>query len=175
MVDEQPSEAPAFEGASAALEFAVWSLSDQVRTIETTDGKSERALTLAVAVIGLFSGALTFQLDEAGRAEAVVGLIAAPLVVVCFVAATWLFFRSYAMTNWYLGPQSENLLSIAAEHTQPRVRQWLAEQIFASVQLNADQIEAKTVRSTRLFRAVLAETIFASGGVSAVAVTAALS
>ena len=36
-----------FDGAGAALEHAVWSLSDQVRTIERTDGKSERAITIA--------------------------------------------------------------------------------------------------------------------------------
>ena len=51
MVEEYPDGDAQFSGASAALDFAVWSLTDQMRAIETTDAKSERALTVAMAVI----------------------------------------------------------------------------------------------------------------------------
>lgn len=121
-----------FEGAGAALEFAIWGLSDQVRTIERTDAKSERAMTLAVAIFALFSGALTFQLDSPGRLATVVASVAAISVAGCFVLAVWLFFRSYAAINWHLGPESERLLEVSSEHAEPRVRLWLAEQILAS-------------------------------------------
>ena len=63
MPGDEPEPAMKYEGAAAALEFAMWSLDDQIRTIERTDGKSERAITLGITVVALFSGALTFQLD----------------------------------------------------------------------------------------------------------------
>lgn len=156
-----------FEGAGAALEFAIWGLSDQVRTIERTDAKSERAMTLAVAIFALFSGALTFQLDSPGRLATVVASVAAIAVAGCFVLAVWLFFRSYAAINWHLGPESERLLEISGEHAESRVRQWLAEQILASVAHNETSLKDKTVWSTRLFRAVLLEAAFAGAGVVA--------
>lgn len=162
-----------FNGAGAALEHAVWSLSDQVRTIERTDGKSERAITLAVAILALFSGALTFQLEDAGRAGTIVALGAATVVAGCFVAAVWFFFRSYAAVNWHLGPETERLLHVSSEHAEPRVRQWLAEQILAPVEANALSLEVKTTRSTRLFRAVMLEAIAAGIGVPLLAVSAA--
>lgn len=162
-----------FEGAGAALEFALWGLSDQVRTIERTDAKTELAMTLAVAIFALFSGALTFQLDSPGRLATVVASVAAIAVAGCFVLAVWLLFQSYRAVNWYLGPESERLLEISGEHAEPRVRQWLAEQILASVAHNETSLKDKTVWSTRLFRTVFLEAVLAGAGVAAVLIASA--
>ena len=170
MTNDEPGHEPGFDGAAAAQEFAVWSLDEQLRAIRTTDAKSERAITLAVAILALFSGALTFQLDGAGRAGTLTALVAASGVAGCFVAAVWLFFRSYAAVNWYLGPESDRLLAVSSDYAEPQVRQWLAEQILAAVEHNAIRLQTKTARSTWLFRAVLLEAGAAGAGVIAVAV-----
>ena len=173
MADNEPQPALEYEGAGPALEFATWSLDDQIRTIQTTDAKSERAITLGVTIVALFSGALTFQLGAAGRAEAIIVLGAAMTVAGCFIAAVWLFFRSYAVVDWYLGPDSKRLLSVSREHEDRRTRQWLAEQILAAVDGNASGLQDKTRRSTWLFRAVLMEAIAAGTGVVGIAIAAA--
>ena len=162
-----------YEGAAAALEFAMWSLDEQLRAIQTTDAKSERAITLGVAIVALFSGALTFQLGDSDRAATIVALCAAVLVAGCFIAAVWLFFRSYAAVNWYLGPASERLLAVSGDHGDLRTRQWLAEEIFATVERNAEGLDTKTTRSTWLFRAVLMEAGIAGAGIVAIAIFAA--
>lgn len=173
MPGAEPEPATKYEGAAAALEFATWGLDDQIRTIERTDGKSERAITLGIAIVALFSGALTFQLDGSGRAAAIVALGASIVVAGCFIAAVWLFFRSYAAVNWALGPDSGRLLAISSDQEDLRVRQWLAEQILAAVDNNAGGLQAKTNWSTWLFRAVLLEAVAASGGVIGIAIAAA--
>ena len=162
-----------YEGAGVALEFALWSLDDQIRAVERIEGKSERAITLGVAIVALFSGALTFQLDVLTSAEAVVGLVAAGLVAACFIAAVWLFFRSYAAVNWFLGPESEGLLSVAGEHSEPRTRQWLSEQILASVEQNTSRLQTKAELATWLFRVVLLEAVAAGAGVATIAILVA--
>ena len=173
MASDEPQPALEYEGAATALEFAIWSLDDQIRTIERTDGKSERAITLGIAVVALFSGALTFQLDGSGRAGAMVALSASLVVAGCFIAAVWLFFRSYAAVNWALGPTSRRLLAISSDQEDLRVRQWLAEQIFAAVDSNASGLQAKTNWSTWLFRAVLLEAVAAGGGAIGIAIATA--
>ena len=162
-----------FEGAGAALEFALWSLDEQMLAIRTTDAKSEHAITLAVAILALFSTALTFRIDGAGSAEAAAAIVAAVVVAGCFVLAVWLFFRSYSWVNWYLGPDSERLLDVSSRHAEAASRQWLAEQILASVGHNAAQLRAKTAWSTRLFRAVLLEAVLAGAGVVVLLVASA--
>ena len=173
MASDEPQPASDYEGAGAALEFAMWSLDEQLRAIQTTDGKSERAITLGVAIVTLFSGALTFQLGDAGRGVTMLALGTAVLVVGCFVAAVWLFFRSYAAVNWYLGPDSEELLAVSGEHGDLRSRQWLAEQLLSAVGHNAAGLQTKTIWSTWLFRAVLLEAVLAGGGVAALAILSA--
>ena len=173
MADNEPQPALDYEGAGPALEFALWSLGDQIQTIERTDGKSERAITLGITIVALFSGALTFQLDGSGRAGAIVALSASIVVAGCFIAAVWLFFRSYAVVDSYLGPDGRRLLGVSREHEDRRTRQWLAEQIFAAVDSNASGLQAKTNWSTWLFRAVLLEAVAAGGGVIAIAIAAA--
>ena len=173
MATDDPESAPELEGAGVALEFAIWGLDDQIRTIERTDGKSERAITLGVAIVVLFSGALTFQLDGAGRAATVVALCAAIVVASGFMAAVRLFFRSYEATNWYLGPVGERLLAVSGSQGDLRARQWLAEEIFAAIERNAEGLKAKTDRSTWLFRAVLLEAAGAGVGVVGAAIAAA--
>lgn len=162
-----------FEGAGAALEFAIWSLDEQLLAIRTTDAKSERAITLAVAILALFSTALTFRMGGAGSAGAAMAIVAAVAVALSFVLAVWLFFRSYSWVNWYLGPDSERLLDVSSRHAEAASRQWLAEQVLASVEHNAAQLRAKTAWSTRLFRAVLLEAALAGLGVAAVAIASA--
>ena len=175
MTTGEAEQGRGFEGASAALEFAIWSLDEQMRAIQTTDAKSERAITLGVAIVALFSGALTFQLGGSDRAAAIMALGAAAMVAACFVAAVWLFFRSYAAVNWYLGPASERLLAVSGDHGDLRTRQWLAEEIFATVERNAEGLDTKTTRSTWLFRVVLMEAGIAGAGVAAIAISAAAS
>ena len=173
MTSRTEEQAPRYEGATAALEFAIWSLDDQIRTMERTDGKSERAITLGVAIIALFSGALTFQLADADRSATIVALCSMPLVAGCFIAAVWLFFRSYAAVNWYLGPDGARLLAVSDEHGDSRTRQWLAEEIFAAIERNAEDLKRKTDQSTWVFRAVLLEAASAGIGVVAIAIAAA--
>ncbi|MYE32340.1 MAG: hypothetical protein F4X80_06785 [Chloroflexi bacterium] len=163
-----------YGGAAAALEFARWSLDEQLRAIKDIDAKSERAITLAVAIVALFSGVLTFQLDTSDRTVTITAVSSAVLVAFPFTVAVWLFFRAYSAVNLYLGPVGKRLLGISGEQTDARTRQWLAEQILDSVEQNALGVQQKAARSAMLFRAVLLEAGVAGGGAAATALASGL-
>ncbi len=156
-----------YEGAGAALEFALWSLDEQLQTIKNIDAKAERALTLAVAVLALFSGASTFQLSGGSNQWWLVA--AAAVVIGIFLIAVLLFFRCQEFANLYLGPDGARLLRVSADNAELRARQWMAESIFWSVEANAERIETKDRRYKRLAAAVIAEAIAASVTVVVVA------
>lgn len=163
-----------YAGSAAALEFALWSLDEQLRAIKDIDAKSERAITLAVAIVALFSGVLTFQLDTSDRTVTVTAVSSTVLVALPFTIAVWLFFRAYAAVNLYLGPVGKGVLGISGEQTDARTRQWLAEQILDSVEQNALGVQQKAARSAMLFRAVLLEAGVAGGGAAATALASGL-
>ena len=149
-----------YGGAGAALEFALWSLNEQLQTIKDIDAKAERALTLAVAILALFSGASTFQLGGVGQQSWLVA--AAAVVVGVFLLAVVLFFRCQDLANLYLGPNGQRLLRVSAENADLRARQWMAESIFWSVEANVERIETKNRRYRRLAAAVIAEAVSAT-------------
>jgi hypothetical protein len=88
-----------YEGAAAALEFALWSLDEQLETIKEIDAKSERAITLGIAILAVFPGTLTFQLGSADGVVTIAALTSAVLVAIPFLVAVWLFFHAYAALN----------------------------------------------------------------------------
>ena len=163
-----------YGGAGVALEFALWSLNEQLQTIKEIDAKSERAITLGVAIVAVFSGALTFQLGSADGVVTILAVGSAVLVAIPFMVAVWLFFRAYAALNLYLGPAGGRLLAVAGEQGDSRTRQWLAEQILDSVEHNASGVQTKAARSAQLFRAVLIEAGVAGAGVAATAIASGL-
>ena len=130
-------------------------------------------MTLGVAIVALFSGALTIQFDGTDGLVTTIAVGAAVIVACCFIAAIWLFFRSYAAVNWYLGPASDRLLAVSGGERDPRTRQWLAEQILASVEQNAGRLQRKTDQATWLFRLVLFEAVAAGVGVTTTALLTA--
>ena len=163
-----------YGGAGAALEFALWSLSEQLQTIKDIDAKSERAITLGAAIVALFSGALTFQLSAADRLATITALSSAALVAGTFVVAVWFFFRSYAALNLHLGPTAGRLLAVSGEQGDSRTRQWLAEEILESVEHNANGVQEKAAGSAWLFRAVLFEAGAAGAGAAAISIASGL-
>ena len=174
MTTDEVDQILQYEGAGAALEFAVWSLTEQLQTIKDIDAKSERAITLGAAIVALFSGALTFQLSAADRLVTITALSSAVLVASAFILAVWLFFRSYAAPNLYLGPAGGRLLAVSGEEADARTRQWLAEQILDSVEHNAAGVQEKAARSAWLFRAVLCEAGVAAAGAAATSIASGL-
>ena len=156
-----------YGGAGAALEFALWSLNEQLQTIKDIDAKAERALTLAVAILALFSGASTFQLSGGSHQSWLVA--AAALVVGIFLVAVVLFFRCQDFANLYLGPDGPRLLRVSADNADLRARQWMAEGIFWSVEANVERIETKDRRYRRLAAAVIAEAVSATVAIVVVA------
>ena len=158
---------PRFEGASAALEFAIWSLDEQLRTIKDIDAKAERALTLAVAILALFSGASTFQWG--GLSDQWWLIAAAGVVISIFLIAVLFFFRCQEYANLYLGPDGARLLRVSADQGDLRTKQWMAETIFRSIEANTERILTKNARYKRLTAAVIAEAIAASATVVGIA------
>ncbi len=167
MTTDDGSQILQYGGAGAALEFALWSLDEQLQTIKTLDAKAERALTLAVAILALFSGASTLQWGDATdqlRFAAIAGA-----VIGFFVLAVVLFFRCQEAANLHLGPDGRRLLAVSTEHRELRVRQWLAEHIYRSIESNRRLIYAKN-RSYRLLAyAVVGEAAVASVAVVGIA------
>ena len=71
----------------------------------------------------------------------------------------------------HLGPDGEHLLAISAGHTDLRTRQWLAENVYRSIEHNESVIATRSRRYKMLAYAVLAEAL-AAGAAIAVAVAA---
>lgn len=164
--DSQQTE---YAGAAAALEFALWSLDEQLRTIKDIDAKAERALTLAVAILALFSGASTFGWGDATDQLRLAAIAA--VVIAFFVLAVMLFFRCQEAANLHLGPDGRGLLALSTEHGELRVRQWLAEHIYRSIESNRSLIYTKNRRYLHLAYAVMGEAIVASVAVVGMAAT----
>ncbi len=160
MAGDEPQPALEYEGSDLALEFAMWSLDEQLRTIKDIDAKAERALTLAVAILALFSGASTFQWE--GVSERWWLVAAAGVVLVIFLVAVVFFFRCQEAANLYLGPDGARLLRVSADQPAPRTRQWVAEVIFRAVAANSHWVDTKDRRYKRLAAVVIAEAIAAS-------------
>ena len=167
MTSGDPQPGLEYEGDGAALELAMWSLDEQLQTIKDIDAKAERALTLAVAILALFSGASTFQWGEVGDRWWLVAAVAA--VTGVFLITVVLYFRCQAFANLYLGPDSDRLLRVSAGHADARTRQWMAEAILRSVDANAGPIQAKNSRYKRLAAAVIVEAVAASVTVASIA------
>ena len=160
MTINETNREPGFEGARAALEFATWSLNEQLEAIRQIDTKSQRVFTLAVAILVLLSGAGTLPLSD--RPEwPIQSVVAGGITVLFFIVAVWFFFHAQAATDLYLGPKGAHLLAIFAAQPDLRTRQWLAESIYGSIEHNAQLIHAKSKRYVRLTVAVLAEAILA--------------
>ena len=138
----------------------MWSLDEQLRTIKDIDAKAERALTLAVAILALFSGASTLQWS--GLSEPWWLVAAAAVVLTVFLLAVVLFFRCQEAANLYLGPDGARLLGVSAHQPDPRTRQWMAEVVFRGVAANTQWVDTKDRRYKRLAAAVIAEAIAAS-------------
>ena len=156
-----------YGGAGAALEFALWSLDEPLQTIKDIDAKAERALTLAVAILALFSGATTFQLSGGNNPWWLVA--GAAVVIGIFLVAVVLFFRCQDFANLYLGPDGPRLLRVSADNADLRARQWMAESIFWSVEANVEWIETKDRRYRLLAAAVIAEAVSATVAIVVVA------
>ena len=156
-----------YEGAGVALEFALWSLDEQLQTIKEMDAKAERALTLAVAILALFSGAITFQWGEATDQLRLAAVSA--IVIGTFLLAVVLFFRSQEASNLHLGPDGRRLLAISVEQSEVRVRQWLAEHVYRSIEGNRELVHQKNRRYRHLAYAVIAEAVVASVAVVGIA------
>ena len=158
-----------FGGAGAALEFAIWSLDQQQQALRDFDAKSERALTLAVAILAISAAASTFFLgaDAPGVSNRIMWLLASGILLLSFLAIIWLSFRSQTALSMHLGPEGEHLLAISAEHTDPRTRQWLAEDIYRSIEYNESVIATKSKRYKRLALAVMLEAIVAGAAIAA--------
>lgn len=156
-----------YGGAGAALEFALWSLDEQLQTIKEIDAKAERALTLAVAILALFSGAITFQWGEATDQLRLAAVGAA--VIGTFLLAVVLFFRSQEASNLHLGPDGDRLLAISVEQSEVRVKQWLAEHVYRSIEGNRELVHSKNRRYRHLAYAVIAEAVVASIAVVGIA------
>ena len=138
----------------------MWSLDEQLQTIKDIDAKAERALTLAVAILALFSGASTFQWS--GLSEPLWLLAPAAVVIGVFLGTVLLFFRCQEAANLYLGPDGARLLGVSAGQPDPRTRQWMAEVIFRAVAANTQWVDTKDRRYKRLAAAVIAEAVAAS-------------
>lgn len=149
-----------YGGGGAALEFALWSLDEQLQTIKDVDAKAERALTLAVAILALFSGVSTLGLGDATDQVRIAAIAA--VVIAFFVVAVVLFFRCQEAADLHLGPDGRRLLAVSAEHRELRVRQWLAEHVFRSIEANRSIIQRKNRRYLHLAYTVMSEAIVAS-------------
>ena len=158
-----------FEGAGAALEFAIWSLDQQQQALRDFDAKSERALTLAVAILAISAAASTFFLgaDAIAASNRIMWLLASLALLLIFLAITWFSFHSQTALSMHLGPEGEHLLAISAEYTDLRTRQWLAEDIYRSINHNESVIATKSKRYKRLALAVLLEAIVAVAAIAA--------
>jgi len=176
MTSDDGGRGPNFEGAGAALEFARWGLVQQQQALRGFDAKSERALTLAVAILAIFSAASTFFLgadtffrgaDTFGVSNRLPWLIASGALLLSFFAVAGLFFHSQAAISMHLGPDGEHLLEISAAHTDLRTRQWLAENIYQSIENNEGAIATRSRRYKRLAFAVLVEALAAGVAIAA--------
>ncbi len=152
-----------FKGAGAALEFALWSLDQQQQTFRGFDGKSERALTLAVAILAVYAAASTTfpGADMSAVSNRPLWLIVSLVLFVIFFAIAGIFFHSQAALCIHLGPGGEYLLAISAKNTDLRTRQWLAENIYQSIDHNEGVIATRGRRYKWLAYALLAEAIVA--------------
>lgn len=156
-----------YGGGGAALEFALWSLDEQLQAIKDIDAKAERALTLAVAILALFSGASTLGWGAATDQLRLAAIAA--VVIAFFVVAVVLFFRCQEAANLHLGPDGRRLLAVSTEHGELRVRQWLAEHVYRSIESNRRLIYTKNRHYLYLAYAVMGEAIVASVAIVGIA------
>ena len=95
----------------------MWSLDEQLQTIKDIDARAERALTLAVAILALFSGASTFQWGGLGERWWL--LAPAAVVIGVFLTAVLLFFRCQEAANLHLGPDRTDARAIGRSGGRP--------------------------------------------------------
>lgn len=171
MISDEGGRERNFKGAGAALEFALWSLDQQQQALRGFDGKSERALTLAVAILAVYAAASTIfpGADMSAVSNRPQWLIVSLVLIVIFPIVIFLFFHSQAALSIHLGPDGEYLLAISAENTDLRTRQWLAENIYQSIDHNEGVIATRSRRYKWLAYAVLAEALTASVAIAATA------
>lgn len=167
--DTPPAAAREPNGAAAAFEFAQWSLSDQMRSVDASDTKVSATLSAAVAMAGFYAALISFAADGASAETRVVAFGASAAVVVLLILTVIFFFLAYAEKAWQAGPTTERLMEVAAEFPDEIVREWLARELMESVDQNSIQLAEKAKWAEWALRAAVGEALAVTVGAVVVA------
>lgn len=156
-------------GAAAAFEFAQWSLSDQMRSVDASDTKVSATLSAAVAMAGFYAALIAFAADGASTETKAIAFGASATVIALLLTTVYFFFRAYGEKVWSTGPTTERLMAVAEEFPDEVVREWLARELMESVDDNAKPLADKGKWSERALRAAVGEAVAVTLGAVAVA------
>lgn len=163
------------QAPQAAYDMALWQLTEQMRSIEALDTKAGGALTASLAFAGLFGAGATLAIDAEQRASLVAAVVVGALVLVSFVFTIFAFRRAVESISWMHGPLAANLIEVAGQHDETRVRLWLAERLVDSYLQNDAALERKARWFSLALLGAVAQGFITTGGLVAVAVAAAIS
>lgn len=159
---------------AAAFEMALWQLTEQQRSIESLDTKAGFVLTAALALAGLFGASTTLAVDTKVPESAIAAIVTGALAIGAFGWTLYAFRHAVETTSWMYGPEGQNLIRVASEHAETRMRLWLSERVVDSYLTNQPLLDDKARWFSRAMRGVIVQGVVTSVGVIAITVTAAL-
>lgn len=163
----EPASVPA---SREAFEFAQFRLAEQMRAVEGIDSKAERVFGVALGIAGLLGAFATLTASQLNGDAAKVALLYGALTLVAFGASACFCYLGFRVTDWEIGPDSEDFLNVAATHADTQVRTWLVEWMIRSYETNQLRLDVKG----RWFRWALRSTALEGGffltGVASVAI-----
>ena len=162
------------QAPQAAYDMALRQLTEQMRSIEALDTKAGGALTAALAFAGLFGAGVALAIDTDQQASLVAAVVVGALVLGSFVFTVFAFRRAVESISWAQGPRDQDLMEVASEHGEERVRLWLAERLVASYLENDVHLERKGQWFARALTGAIVQGFVTTGGLVAIAVAAAV-
>ena len=161
------------QAPQAAYDMALWQLTEQMRSIEALDTKASGALTASLAFAGLFGAGVTLAIDTDQQASLVAAVVVGALVLASFVFTVFVFRRAVESISWAQGPIAWDLIEVASEHGEGRVRLWLAERLVASYVENDAYLEQKARWFSLALWGAIVQGFVTTGGLVAIVLAAA--
>ncbi len=169
MTSESPTEATG-TASRETFDFAQFRLAEQMRAVEGTDSKAERVFGVALGIAGLLGAFATLTGDQLEGDAAKIALFYGALTLLAFGASAGFFYLGFRVTDWEIGPDSGDLLVVAATHGEAQVRTWLVEWMIRSYETNQIRLDRKGRWFRWTLRSAALEGAFFLLGVASVAI-----
>lgn len=150
--DDAPQRAP-----QAAYDMALWQLSEQVQANRSFDTKAGAVLTVAAAFAGLFAAALFGVLGGDTSPLAVAAGVCGAVVLAVFGWTLFAYYRTVRPVRLARGPQSRELIEVAAQHGETAVRFWIAGMLAEAILANEEATQEKAIWFRRVLRGAVAQ------------------